>query len=83
MAVCDGHLLGKVINVRDGFSVTVEEKFYGGQRLAWGQVINLVESATIINFLGNEAVEAAIGAGIVPENAVMEIGGIKHIQVMR
>ena len=83
VAVCDRELLGATIKISDGFTVKVAEEFYMGQTASWEQVMNLMESATIINLLGDAAVDRAADSGIIPRDAAVRVGGVKHIQIMR
>jgi hypothetical protein len=83
VAACDRGLLGKKIRISEKFETRVSEDFYMGRTANWEHVAKLIETATIVNLLGDEIVEAATAAGIVPEGACTTIGGIRHVQLIR
>ncbi|MEM3588388.1 MAG: DUF424 family protein [Nitrososphaerota archaeon] len=83
VAVCDKGLLGKKIRISEKFETRVSEDFYMGRTANWEHIAKLIETATIINLLGDDIVNAAIEAGIVPEGASSTIGGVKHVQLIK
>ncbi|MEM1517645.1 MAG: DUF424 family protein [Nitrososphaerota archaeon] len=83
VAACDKGLLGKKIRISEKFETRVSEDFYMGRTANWEHIAKLIETATIINLLGDDIVNAAIEAGIVPEGASSTIGGVKHVQLIK
>lgn len=83
VAACDRGLLGKKLRISEKFEARVSEDFYMGRTASWEQVEKLIETATIINLLGDEVVQAAITAGLVSEEASTTIGGVRHVQLIR
>lgn len=79
--VCDGELLGK--KIKDGnFKLDVKESFYGGKETSVEKCLEALRSATVANMLGS-IVEHAIESGLVERCNVLEIGGVKHAQLVR
>ncbi|MEN2975115.1 MAG: DUF424 family protein [Candidatus Caldarchaeales archaeon] len=81
VAICDEELLGKRINIVEGFSVEVSKAFYGDVLVREEDLPNYLRQATIINLLGELIVKYAVTRGIIMEKAIMKIGGIPHIQI--
>ncbi len=85
VAVCDSDLLGK--RFEEGrFQLDVKESFYKGDEKSENEAINLMkdmarEDATF-NIVGEKSVKAALKAGIIHEESVREIKGIKFALVL-
>jgi uncharacterized protein len=81
LAACDEEILGKTFR-GDGIKITVSEKFYGGEIVSEEIFVERTKSVSIMNLVGNAIVEKAIAEGMVSESNVIEIGGVKHAQVV-
>jgi uncharacterized protein len=82
IACCDEGLMGKTF--RQGrLKISVENSFYGTSLLPLAEALFLLDGADILNLVGGDIIEAAIEKGIVHPDAVISIGGIPHVQVMR
>ncbi len=81
VAVCDEELLGKTLMEGD-LVMEVKEDFYKGDRMSPDSLGGLFSEATILNLLGNDVVDKAVGRGFVDANNVLEIAGVKHAQVV-
>ncbi|MCL7386941.1 MAG: DUF424 family protein, partial [Thaumarchaeota archaeon] len=81
VAVCDEELLGKKIEVSEGFTVEVSEAFYGGALIARDDLDKYIIQAKILNLLGETAVSYMVEKGVVPEGAVIRVGNIPHVQI--
>lgn len=81
VAVCDEDLLGKKIEVSEGFTVEISEAFYGGALITRDELDRYIVQAKILNILGEKAVSYMVEKGVVPERAVIRIGDIPHVQV--
>lgn len=81
VVVCDGELLGRKIK-GEKFQIDVKESFYGGKEASVEKCLEALRCATIANMLGS-IVERAIESGIVDRCNVLEIGGVKHAQLVR
>lgn len=81
VAVCDEDLLGKRIEVSEGFTVEVSEAFYGGALITRDELDKYIVQAKILNLLGEVAVSYMVEKGVVPERAVIRVGDIPHVQI--
>jgi len=81
VAGCDREILGSVLS--DGeFQVKVSERFYGGEVVDWEKLMEHIEDATIVNLMGDRIVGLAVSEGIVDENCVKNVCGVKHAQMI-
>lgn len=89
VAVCDGDLIGKKF---EGFvggaeaQLDVKENFYKGEEVSEERVLEILrdmalEDATF-NIVGSRAVELAIEAGVISEESVGEIDGVRFALVL-
>lgn len=82
LATCDAELLGQVL--RDGKIVfEVKEGFYKGSKVSVEEAIELVRQCTIVNMVGKHVVKQAVREGLVHPDAVLEICGVPHAQIMK
>jgi uncharacterized protein len=81
LAVCDCELLGKTL--REGKIVfRVKEEFYNGRKANVDEAMALISNSTIVNLVGKNCVEKAIANGYVHPDAVLNIEGVPHAQIM-
>jgi uncharacterized protein len=82
LAACDEELLGKIL--RDGKLVfKVGEEFYKGPKISAEEAIELMQESSIVNMVGQNIVNKAIEKGLVHPEAVLEICGVPHAQIVR
>ena len=82
VAVCDDKHLGK--KYEDGkIEFKVSEKFFGGDSINDEELTKLIKAADTINAFGNECTAILEREGLISENSVILISGIKHAQVYR
>ncbi|MFH1722504.1 MAG: DUF424 family protein [Candidatus Altiarchaeota archaeon] len=81
VAACDIEILGKKFSEGD-LELMVSGEFYGGQEASFEEILCLAQDSSIANFSGNNIVGQAIAAGIVDEEYVINIGGVKHAQII-
>jgi len=82
LAACDADLLGRVL--REGKIVfEVREEFYKGPKMSVDEAIDLVEKSTVVNMIGNCIVQKAIEKGLIHPEAVLNISGIPHAQIVK
>jgi len=82
LAVCDAELLGKVL--RDGKIVyEVRRDFYDGLKMSVEEAVDLMEQSTIVNMVGRNIVEKAIERGLIHPDAVLDISGVPHAQIVK
>jgi hypothetical protein len=82
VAVCDTGILGKTF--RDGrLKLEVKADFYKGMMASIPDALRAIDSADIANLVGNGIVDAAVREGFVDPSAIVRIGGISHVQIVR
>lgn len=82
VAACDKELLGETF--REGkLKLEVKAEFYGGSLSPIEKAIEALAGADIANLVGRRVVDAAINRGLVDRQAVIWIGGVPHVQVVR
>ena len=80
--MCDAEILGKTL--REGeMTFRVKEDFYKGRRVAVEEAIDLIETSTIVNMVGKNVVKKAIERGFVHPEAVLNIEGVPHAQIVK
>ncbi|MCW3999306.1 MAG: DUF424 family protein [Candidatus Bathyarchaeota archaeon] len=82
LAVCDCDLLGRTL--REGKIVFhIKEEFYKGRQADLDEAVGLISNSTIVNLVGKACVEGAIAKGYVHPDAVLEIEGVPHAQIVK
>lgn len=82
VAICDAELLGVKLVEKD-VVLHVDERFYGGELVPLSIAIREASTATILNLVGKNTVQAAIKAGLVHPQAVLRVAGVPHAQTIR
>ena len=82
LAVCDCDLLGRTL--RQGKIVFhVKNEFYNGGKVSIEEAVDMIKNSTIVNLVGKNCVEKAISKGYVHPEAVLQIEGIPHAQIVK
>ena len=82
LAICDSELLGKTL--RQGKIVFhVGDEFYNGGKTTVEEAVGMIANSTIVNMVGKNCVEKAIQKGYVHPEAVLEIEGVPHAQIVK
>jgi len=82
LAICDSEILGRTL--REGKIVFhVKEEFYNGGRVSVEEAVEMIENSTIVNMVGKCCVEKAIQKGYVHPQAVLNIEGVPHAQIVK
>jgi hypothetical protein len=82
LSMCDSEILGKTF--REGKIVfCVKEDFYKGARVDVEEAVSMIESSTIVNMIGKNVVKKAIERGFVHPEAVLQIEGVPHAQIVK
>jgi hypothetical protein len=82
LAICDADVLGKTL--REGKIIfCVKEEFYRGAKVNVEEAIMMIENSSIVNMVGRNVVKRAIEKGYVHPEAVLNIEGIPHAQIVR
>ncbi|MCD6469951.1 DUF424 family protein [Candidatus Bathyarchaeota archaeon] len=82
LAVCDQDILGKTFK-KDGVVFEIKEEFYNGYKTNIEEALDLIKQSTIVNLCGRNIVKKAIERGYVHPEAVYEICGVLHAQIMK
>lgn len=81
LAACDEDLIGKTFR-GDGMKLDVNQAFYGGSKVDRAVLAENMASVSIMNLVGDETVSVAIEEGYASADSIIEIGGVKHVQVV-
>lgn len=82
VAVCDTGILGETF--REGkLKLEVKADFYKGVPASIPDALRAIDAADIANLAGNQIVKAAVQEGLVDASAIIRIGGISHVQIVR
>ncbi len=61
----------------------VKEGFYKGSKVSVEEAMELVRQCTIVNMVGKRIVKRAVREGLVHPEAVLEISGVPHAQIVK
>ena len=82
LAACDEELLGEIL--RDGKIVfKIGEEFYKGPKMPVEDAVALMNESTVVNMVGPNIVNKAIEKGLVHPEAVINICGVPHAQIIK
>jgi hypothetical protein len=82
LAVCDCELLGRTL--REGKIVFyVKDEFYNGRKATVEEAMSMIDNSTIVNLVGKCCVKRAIAKGYVHPDAVLNIEGVPHAQIVK
>ncbi|MCT9094979.1 DUF424 domain-containing protein [Haloarchaeobius sp. HME9146] len=82
VSVCDPDVMGETFE-EGPVSLTVSEEFYGGEHREEDEVLDSLRRATVANIVGKRSVDVAVEAGFIDEDAVLDIEGTLHAQLLR
>ena len=82
LAVCDAEIIGKTLK-KGRVEFHIYEKFYKGSLVTVEEAIDLIEKSTIVNIVGRKIVKETITRGLVHPDAILEIEGIPHAQIVK
>jgi hypothetical protein len=82
LAICDCELLGKTLQ-QGKIVFQVKDEFYNGGKLALEEAVRMIENSTIVNMVGKNCVGKAIEKGYVHPEAVLDIDGVPHAQIVK
>ena len=82
VAACDLNLLGVTLKLKE-ISFVVQKGFYGGSVVGIEEAVSLMRQGTSVNIIGHEIVGAAVEEGLVHPEAVLDISGVPHAQIIR
>ena len=82
LAICDSEILGKTLH-EGKITFHVKEEFYKGTRVNVEEAIALIENSTIVNMIGKNIVSKAMKKGYVHPDAILNIEGVPHAQIVK
>ncbi len=82
LAICDAEILGRTL-CEGKIVFHVKEDFYKGARVNVEEAISMIENSTIVNMVGKNVVKKAIQRGYVHPEAVLNIEGVPHAQIVK
>ncbi len=82
VAACDADLLGKTLKFGK-ITFTVRKDFYEGSLVHVNEAIAIIKSAPNINLVGNIIVDKALQEGLVHPQAILDISGVPHTQIIK
>lgn len=82
LAVCDADVLGKSLK-QEKIIFHIREEFYKGSLVSLEEAIDLIQQSTIVNMVGKKIVEKAVENGLVHPDAVLQIEGVPHAQIVK
>ena len=85
IAICDSELIGKKFE-QGKFQIDVKDSFYKGEEISEERAIEIMknfskEDATF-NIVGEKSINTALKAGIISEQGVKEIQGVRFAMVL-
>jgi len=82
LAICDAEILGKTL--REGKIVFhVKEEFYKGRKVTIEEAVAMIENSTTVNMIGKNVVKKAVEKGYVHPEAILNIEGVPHAQIVK
>lgn len=78
----DDSLLGKTISEKETH-IEIRKESFGGKKVGKKELAGLLKKADSINIFGTECTGVALREGIAKKNDVIEIAGVRHLQVYR
>ena len=82
VAACDSDLIGETF--REGkLKLEVKADFYKGTKTTVTHALREIDSADIANLVGSCIVDAAVQERLIDPSAIVRIGGIPHVQIVR
>ena len=82
LAACDEEVVGQTFR-GNGMRIMVSERFYRDETVSEETFLEFMEKVTIMNLVGERVIALAIEKGYVSEDNVLNIGGVKHAQVVK
>jgi len=81
VAACDLELAGKTLEEKT-ICINIRKDFYCGKKCSEKELIDIINSSTILNLIGNKCVQIAIDNGLVKKENVLNVCGVMHAQAV-
>ena len=78
--ICEPELIDKTF-IEGDIKLTVDRDFYHGQEVPIDYAFSLLDEASVISMIGNKVVEEAIRRGLIKEEGVISVQGVKFAQI--
>ncbi len=82
LAICDVELIGRTL-CEGKIVFHVKEGFYKGAKVDVDEAVLMIQNSTVVNMVGKNAVGKAIEKGYVHPEAVLNIQGVPHAQIVK
>ncbi len=82
ISIADKEIMGKKFEDKD-IIIDVSPNFYGNKLINEEEALIYLKSADILILTGSNIVNKAIKEGLVNPDSVLEINGVKHVQVFK
>jgi hypothetical protein len=82
LAICDCEILGRTL-CEGKIVFPVKEDFYKGVKVTVDEAVGMIDNSTIVNMIGKNVVKKAVEKGYVHPEAVLNIQGVPHAQIVK
>ena len=82
LAICDVELLGRTLR-QDKMVFQIRDEFYNGEKTTVEEAVAMINNSNIVNMVGCKCVDMAIQKGYVHPEAVLNIEGVPHAQILK
>ncbi len=83
-SIVDEEVLGvRVYDSSRGVVIDVSREFYGGDLVGEEEVLRYLEGSDALILVGSRIVGIAVERGLVNPDAVLRVGGIEYVQIIR
>ena len=82
LAMCDAEILGKTL-CEGKIVFKIKEEFYKGAKVNIEEAVAMIENSNIVNMVGKNVVKKAVEKGYVHPEAILNIEGVPHAQILR
>lgn len=81
LAISDAAIVGKTF-ANSEIEITVSKEFYYEKSCDEGEVLGLLNRATIVNAIGKEIITLLLNNGFVDNEKILLIGDVPHVQII-
>ena len=82
VAACDADLLGKTLKYGK-INFEIRRDFYSGILVQVEEAVDLIKTGTIVNLVGHVIVERAVKEKLIHPQAILDISGVPHAQIVK
>jgi len=82
LAICDAEILGKTL-CEGKIVFIVKEEFYKGAKVRIEEAVDMIKNSSIVNMIGKNIVRKALEKGYVHPEAILNIEGVPHAQIVK